>query len=118
MDTIRALHQAGVTILAGTDTAWIGVPGTAHGVSLHGELELLVKSGLRPAEALSAATALPAQVFGLTDRGQLRAGLQADMMLIDGDPLTDITDTLAIDTVWRRGQPLTRTTKTPTNTAP
>jgi imidazolonepropionase-like amidohydrolase len=61
------------------------VPGTAHGVSLHGELALLVRAGLTPVQALSAAISLPAARFGLTDRGRLRAGLRADRVLIDGE---------------------------------
>ncbi len=108
MDATAALRQAGVTILAGSDAGYIGIPGTAHGVSVHGELRLLVSAGLSHAQAWSAATSLPAQRFGLTDRGELRAGLQADMILIDGDPLTNIGDTLSIHTIWRRGQPLDR----------
>ncbi len=59
-DSVRRLHAAGVPILAGTDA---GNPGTAHGVSLHGELALLVASGLTPVEALAAATSEPARPF-------------------------------------------------------
>src|SRR5690606_6015610 len=57
-----ALHAAGVTLLAGTDA---GNPGTTHGASLHGELKLLVRAGLSPAEALNAATTATADAFGL-----------------------------------------------------
>jgi hypothetical protein len=103
--SVRALHAAGVTVLAGTDA---GNPGTAHGASLHGELELLVHAGLSPAEALAAATALPAQRFGMTDRGRIAVGLRADFMLVDGDPLTDITRTRSIVGAWKNGHAVAR----------
>lgn len=103
--TVGALHRAGVPILAGTDTA---VPeeehgGLAQGASLHHELQLLVQAGLSPVEALRAATAVPAHRFGLDDRGVIRDGARADLVLVDGDPTTEITDTLATRAVWRRG---------------
>ncbi|MFB8004254.1 amidohydrolase family protein [Nocardia sp. NPDC056000] len=104
----RMLHEAGVPVLMGTDAASLGVFGTAHGVSAHGELALLVRAGLTPVEALRAATSLPAKHFGLTDRGAIAPGLQADLVLIDGDPTTDISTSLSIDTVWRRGSRLDR----------
>jgi len=96
LQTVRALHAAGVDILAGTDA---GNPGTTHGASLHGELALLVRAGLTPTEALSAATAVPARRFGLTDRGRIVAGQRADLVLVDGDPTRDITATRAIVSV-------------------
>ena len=57
-ENVRAAYTAGVVILAGTDS---GMPGTAHGASIHQELALLVESGLTPAAALRAATASPAR---------------------------------------------------------
>jgi imidazolonepropionase-like amidohydrolase len=103
--TVAALHHAGVDILAGTDAS-LAVPalgGLAHGASLHHELRLLVEAGLTPTEALHAATALPARRFGLTDRGRITPGARADLLLVAGDPTTDITDTLNVTAVWRRG---------------
>ncbi|GAA3131279.1 hypothetical protein GCM10020255_005080 [Rhodococcus baikonurensis] len=104
IDATRRLYEAGVDVLAGTDAAAVGVPGTAHGVSMHGELELLVDCGLSPAAALRAATLLPAKRFGLDDRGRIALGLQADLVLVDGDPTTDVRQTLSIEGVWRRGE--------------
>ena len=103
--SVRALHAAGVTVLAGTDA---GNPGTTHGASLHGELELLVRAGLSPAEALAAATALPARRFGIDDRGRIARGMRADLVLVDGDPLTDITATRAIAMLWKNGHAIPR----------
>src|SRR5690554_3474190 len=105
LQSVRALHAAGVTILAGTDAP---NPGTAHGVSMHGELELLVRAGLSPAQALAAATALPAQRFGIEGRGRIAPGMRADLLLVDGNPMDDITATRAIAGVWKNGYPVER----------
>jgi len=107
--TVVALHVAGVDILAGTDVSepLPNLGGLAHGASLHHELHLLVAAGLTPIEALRAATATPARRFGLTDRGRIAPGARADLLLIDGDPMTNITDTLSICGIWRRGVRLT-----------
>lgn len=99
--SLRMLHDRGVRLLAGTDAGTLGV---AHGVSLHHELELLVAAGLPPAAALTAATAAPAAAFGLADRGRIRPELLADLLLVAGDPTTDITATSAITGIWRRGE--------------
>jgi imidazolonepropionase-like amidohydrolase len=108
-ESLRALHKAGVDILAGTDVSE-PIPilgGLAHGVSLHNELRLLVAAGLTPIEALRAATSTPARRFGLTDRGRIVPGALADLLLVDGNPLTNINDTLSIRAVWHRGVQLT-----------
>lgn len=105
-EAVARLHEAGVPLLAGTDSACLGVVGTAPGVSVHRELELLVEAGLTPAEALAAATSVPAERFGLGDRGRIAPGMQADLLLVDGDPLTAIGETLGIAAVWRRGERL------------
>lgn len=97
---VRRLADAGVTLLAGTDAP---NPGTVFGASLHRELELLVRCGLGRAQALAAATSEPARVFGLADRGRIAVGLRADLILVSGDPLVDITATRAIDRIWRAG---------------
>ena len=96
----RELKAAGVPILAGTDAP---NPGTAHGASMHRELELLVRSGMSPTEALSSATAIPAATFHLDDRGQIAAGKRADLLLVKGDPTKDIKATRDIVAVWKAG---------------
>ncbi|MBB1154058.1 MULTISPECIES: amidohydrolase family protein [Amycolatopsis] len=104
-DTVRALDAAGVDVLAGTD---VSMPetffgGLAHGASVHHELQYLVEAGLTPERALRAATATTARRFRLSDRGRVAEGLRADLLLVDGDPTRDISDTLNIRAVWRRG---------------
>ena len=105
LGTVAALHNAGVDILAGTDASVPapGLGGLAHGASLHDELRLLVRAGLTPVEALRAATSTPARRFDLRDRGRIAPGLRADLVLVAGDPTTNIADTLSIKKVWKRG---------------
>ena len=98
--SIKALKAAHIPILAGTDSPNAG---TAPGVSLHGELELLVEAGLTPTEALVAATSAPSTAFQLEYRGRIAPGLHADLVLVDGDPTTDIKATRNIVGVWRNG---------------
>lgn len=104
-DALRQLTAAGVPVLAGTDTglptAALGVFG--YGATLHGELALLVEAGLSPVQALVAATSAPARAFKLADRGFVRPGMRADLVLVDGDPTNNIHDTRNIVTVWKRG---------------
>lgn len=103
--TVRQLAAAGVPILAGSDAP---NPGTLHGASLHGELELLVKAGLTPIQALAAATSIPARSFKLDDRGKIAPGKRADLVLVEGDPSKDITATRHIVGIWKRGAPVDR----------
>jgi imidazolonepropionase-like amidohydrolase len=103
--SVGELHRAGVPILAGTDANdGPGIPfSPRHGESLHDELEMLVDAGLSTVEALRAATVLPAQHFGLHDRGVIEPGRRADLVLIDGDPVADIRTTRQIRRVWCAG---------------
>jgi imidazolonepropionase-like amidohydrolase len=103
--SVAELHRAGVPILAGTDAnAGPGIPfSPRHGESLHDELELLIDAGLSTVDALRAATVLPAQYFGLHDRGVIEPGRRADLVLIDGDPIADIRATRQIRRVWCAG---------------
>ncbi len=102
---VRQLKAARVPILAGTD---VGNPGTAQGASMHGELELLVRAGLTPVEALRAATEAPAAAFHLDDRGRIAPGKRADLVLVNGDPTTDIRLTRDIAAVWKAGREIDR----------
>jgi imidazolonepropionase-like amidohydrolase len=111
---VKALLVAGVPLLAGTDAP---NPGTAHGVSMHRELELLVAAGLTPEQALRAASSTPAQVFGLEDRGRIAPGLRADLLLVDGDPTSKISDTRRIAGIWKAGARVERSTAAAGSTA-
>src|SRR5262249_18496870 len=72
--------------------------------------ELLVAAGLSPAEALAAATSVPASTFGLGDRGRIAPGARADLVLVDGDPTADIKATRRLAGVWKQGQAIDRET--------
>ena len=104
-EAVRQLKAEHVPILAGTDA---GNPGTTQGASMHGEMELLVRAGLTPIEALHAATAAPAAVFHLDDRGQIAPGKRADLVLVNGDPTADIRQTRDIVAVWKAGVKIDR----------
>ncbi len=95
-------HQAGVPIGAGTDTPIaIAVPG----YSLHSELELLVLAGLTPLEAIQSATVRPAEYFSIQDQmGSIDVGKRADMVLLNANPLDDITNTKRIAAVVSKGK--------------
>jgi imidazolonepropionase-like amidohydrolase len=96
-----AMHRAGVDLLAGTDTP---NPGLYPGFSLHRELELLVQAGLTPLEALQTATLNPARYLGATDSlGTVGAGKVADLVLLDANPLDNISNTQRIAGVVYRG---------------
>lgn len=105
LESTRLLHLAGVDLLTGTDAP---NPATAHGVSLHQELQILVKAGYTPQQALNAATALPAQIFHLQDRGRVAVGARADLVLVAGNPTADISNTLSIVRIWKNGYPIDR----------
>jgi imidazolonepropionase-like amidohydrolase len=97
LETTRLLHQAGVPLLVGSDLV---VPGA----SVHRELELLVRAGLTPIEALRAATTVPARVLNVTDVGAVYVGQRADMVILDGDPLTDISNVRRVHWTVSRGR--------------
>ncbi|HYI01428.1 amidohydrolase family protein, partial [Hyalangium sp.] len=104
-ETVRQLKAAHVPILAGSDCSNLQ---TAVGATLHQELELLVTAGLTPIEALTAATSLPSARFRMPDRGRIAPGLRADLLLVRGDPTTDIRMTRDIVAVWKLGRKLDR----------
>jgi imidazolonepropionase-like amidohydrolase len=99
---LRGAREAGVTVLAGTDSP---TTGTFLGFSLHDELALLVDTfAMTPMEALRSATALPAAFMGLaTEVGTIEVGKRADLVLLDANPLVDIANTKLIDAVIANG---------------
>ena len=99
-DAIHGLIRAGALILTGTDAP---APGVSYGVSVHSELELLVADGMSPVQALAAATSVAARAFHLSDRGLIRPGMRADLLLVQGNPTENILDTRNIVAVWKRG---------------
>lgn len=105
---VKAMHTKGIRILTGTDSNQSpGVPGhVLHGESMHDELEYFVECGMTTTEALLAATKHPADVFGFKDRGEIKVGNVADLVLLKGDPLENIRNTRMIKQVWTQGIPV------------
>ncbi len=98
LGTVRALHQAGIPIVAGTDQS---VPG--H--SLHREMELYVEAGFTPMEALQAATIVSARAMKRDkDLGTVEAGKIADFLVVEGDPMADIRNLRRITAVVKDGR--------------
>lgn len=64
---------------------------------------IYASAGLKPVEVLRSPTSIPARRFGHTDRGRIASGLKADLLLVKGNPTTNISDTLSILGVWRDG---------------
>ena len=97
LELVMAMHRAGVKLLAATDALlWYVFPG----FSLHDELELFVKAGLNPMEALQTATRNPAIYLGLIDMvGTVEQGKKADLVLLEASPLEDISNTKRISMV-------------------
>jgi imidazolonepropionase-like amidohydrolase len=103
---VRAFHAAGVRLLVGTDAMNTGV---VPGSSAHDEMADLVAAGLTPFEALRAATANVAEFLGqIGDSGTVAVGQKADLILLDANPIQDITNTRRISGVMIRGRWLSR----------
>ena len=103
---LLAARRAGVTLVTGTDS---GNPLTLHGPGLHRELQLWVEAGIPPAEALQAATYNSARLLGASNRiGLIRSGYQATLLLVDGNPLQDISATERISLVMFKGERVNR----------
>lgn len=102
--SVKAMHQAGVKILVGTDTNNLPLFSVPRGESMHREMELLAQAGLSPVEILQGATSLAAEQFGLTDRGRIEIGMRADLVLVRGDPTERIEESRRIERVWVGGQ--------------
>lgn len=97
--SIAKLHAAGVRFVVGTDT-----PFKTTGISTHNELVQMVKAGISPYDALRAATVIPAELLGEErDLGTVEPGKLADLVLVEGNPLTDIRDASKVRKVMKVG---------------
>jgi hypothetical protein len=97
VNTVAALHRAGIPVVVGTDQA---VPG--H--SVHREMELYVEAGFTPMEALQAATIVPALAMGAEkDTGTIEPGKRADLVILGGNPLDNISNIRKTEKVMQGG---------------
>jgi len=105
-DNFPRMIDAGVRLVLGTDT---GIqPGHTFGTGDHVELARWVQLGLKPADAIVAATSTPARLLGIADMGTLAANRSADFVVLDANPLDDIHNTRKIASVYLRGRMLDR----------
>jgi len=103
MKNLKKLYDAGILVALGTDSG--ATPTRAFGFAEHNELQLLVKAGLTPLEAITVATRNGAELLGASaEIGMLRPGLQANFIVLDKDPSTDIKNTESISAVWSNGK--------------
>ncbi|OHE98233.1 amidohydrolase [Colletotrichum orchidophilum] len=103
-ESVRTLHQAGVTICAGTTANLVPGAQMPFGESLHEELRLLVDAGMPTLDVLRSATCVASKAFDLGDRGFLRVGFRADLVLVEGNPLEDISATQNVKGIWIQGE--------------
>jgi len=107
LEIVKMMEENGVQVLAGTD---LGNPFVYPGFSLHDELSLLVQAGLSPLSALRSATINPANYTGKEkDMGTITKGKLADLILLDENPLNDISNTKKINAVVINGKLLSKT---------
>jgi imidazolonepropionase-like amidohydrolase len=103
---LAAAYKAGVTLVAGTDS---GNPMLVHGPAVHREMQLWVKAGVPAAVALQAATFNAARMLKVDDRiGLVQQGREASLLLVDGNPLEDISATERISTILFKGERVNR----------
>lgn len=101
---VRLLHRHGVRLLAATDAnPGTFAPAVGYGTTLHEEMRLLVKAGLTPVEALTAATSRNAAAFALR-AGRIAPGQPAAMLLVNGRPDRQITDSSKLQSIWIKGE--------------
>src|SRR5678815_4931420 len=102
----RQVYGAGVTLVAGSGA---GNPLVVHGPGVHRELQLWVEAGVPPAAALQGATYNAARLLHADQRiGLIRKGYEASLLLVDGNPLQDISATERISTVFFEGERVNR----------
>lgn len=101
LENLERVHGAGVTVATGTDA---GNPGTAHGASIVREMELMTRAGMSPMEVIVASTRNAARAMGRgRELGAVEPGRRADLLVVSEDPLADVTNVAAVETVVKGG---------------
>lgn len=103
--SVAKLNAAGARVVMGADT---GIQDHVFGLAEQRELEAMVRAGMTPAEGIVAATSRPAEYLGIEQMGSLATGKLASFIVLDANPLDDITNTRRIDRVYLKGRELDR----------
>jgi hypothetical protein len=106
LTNVKRAYDAGVLLAGGTDAPYLGL---FVGEGMHRELALLVEAGIPPLDAIMICTHNGARVLGVSDKiGALKVGMEADIVLIKGDPSKNIDDTRNISHVFKQGKLIDR----------
>ena len=105
-EVVRTLDAAGVTVVMGSDSGnWPVFPFEFHGFTSVREVEVLGEAGIPPARVLEIATLNGAELLGLEEEiGTIEAGKRADLVILDGDPLADLSVLRRPRMVFRAGE--------------
>jgi imidazolonepropionase-like amidohydrolase len=106
MMVLRTFHEAGIPIVVGTDSgAWPHFLNFFHGPTTLREMELLVEAGMKPADVIASATRIPAEMMGIEqDVGTVEVGKRANLLILAGDPLEDISSLKSLLWVVKDGE--------------
>ena len=102
---VLRFYNAGIPILAGTDPPNANIN---YGTDLYKELKLLSEAGIPNLGVLKSATSLPATHFNLKNKGFIKKGFNADMILLNASPILDIQNISNIQTIWKNGKEVAR----------
>ncbi len=111
LEGLKLLYQSGANILIGTDSTLedeLTVASVPYGEGLHQEMEIFAQADIPNAYILSGATSRAASVWKLNDRGIIAPGMRADLLLVRGNPVQNISDIRNIQRVWAKGQEITQ----------
>ncbi len=106
MMVTRTFHEAGIPIVVGTDSgSWPHFLNLFHGPTTVREMELLVEAGMEPAEVIASATIIPAEMMGIEHEvGSIEIGKRANLLILEGDPLQDISSLKSLLWVVKDGE--------------
>ena len=103
-DSVTTLNEKGVPLLEEMDATPLAQGLVVYGSSFHTDMRLLHEAGMSKEDILRGATSLTVKHPHLTDRGRIAPGMRADLLLLDGDPLEDISNSDEIVEIWTAGK--------------
>lgn len=107
MINLKKIYDAGIHVALGTDSG--AFPVRTQGFTEHLEMELMVKAGLTPAQAITISTRNAATALRIShEKGTLEKGKKADLIILSANPLEDIRNTRKIESVWKNGQEVSK----------